>query len=205
MEKCWDKHQVPVLVDPKANILKSFSFDVVIDAIIAKKNLGTHRKMAPTTIGLGPGFEAGVDVDVVIETNRGHNLGRLIFDGSAEPDTGSPGSIMGFTDERVLRSPMDGKLKAIRNIGDLVKIGEVVAEVEGVPVTSAINGVLRGLIKEETLVKKEMKIADVDPRGKVEYCYTISEKGRNIAGGVLEAILMLQDHRSSGKMKRGGG
>lgn len=191
MEACWQNQQVPVMVDPEAYILKIAAFDVVVDAIMAKKNLGTHRGMAPITIAIGPGFEAGKDVDVVIETNRGHNLGRLILQGSAEPDTGSPGDIMGYTHQRVLRAPQEGKLKAVRRIGDLVKKDEVIAVVEEAPVTSAIDGVLRGLIKDGTRVTKEMKIADVDPRGKVEYCYTISEKGRNIAGGVLEAILML--------------
>ncbi len=194
METCWKEKRVPVMVDPEATILKREVFDVVVDAIMAKKNLGTHRNMAPNTIAIGPGFEAGVDVDIVIETNRGHNLGRLIFDGTAQVDTGSPGSIMGYTTERVLRAPKEGNLTAYKSIGDLVKSGDVIAEVEGKPVETSIDGVLRGLIRDNTWVTEGLKIADVDPRGEVEYCHTISEKGRTIAGGVLEAILMMGRH-----------
>ncbi|SDZ08760.1 selenium-dependent molybdenum cofactor biosynthesis protein YqeB [Tindallia californiensis] len=193
IEESWEKGIIPVLVDPEADILNSLSFDVVVDAVMAKKNLGTHRKMAPITIALGPGFVAGTDVDIVIETNRGHHLGRLIFEGSAEPDTGSPGDIMGITDQRVIKAPKEGILKATKKIGDLVKRGEKIGEVEGSPVITEIDGVLRGLIKDGTYVTKSLKIADVDPRGKLEYCYTISEKGRNIAGGVLEAILLMKN------------
>ncbi|SFI02030.1 xanthine dehydrogenase accessory factor [Tindallia magadiensis] len=193
IQKLWEKGIIPVLVDAKADILTTLSFDVVVDAIMEKRKSGTHRKMAPITIAIGPGFVAGRDVDIVIETNRGHNLGRLIFEGGAEPDTGSPGDIMGMTDQRVIRAPKEGVLKAIKKIGDLVKSGEKIAEVEGVPVITEIDGVLRGLIKDGTHVPKSLKIADVDPRGKLEYCYTISEKARNIAGGVLEAILLMKN------------
>lgn len=191
IKKSWRENRVPIMVDPEAKILEQESFEVVVDAIMAKKNLGTHRGMAPKTIAIGPGFEAGKDVDIVIETNRGHHLGRLIFHGTAQVDTGSPGSILGYTKERVIRSPGEGVLRAYKKIGDLVKAGDPIASVEGKPVETRIDGVVRGLIREGTWVSENLKIADVDPRGEVDHCYTISEKGRNIAGGVLEAILLL--------------
>ena len=148
--------------------------------------------MAPITIGVGPGFNAGIDVDAVIETCRGHNLGRVIYKGSAEADTGIPGSIMGYSSERVLRAPADGIISNVHDIGDMVKQGTAVAYVSDIPVVSRIDGVIRGLIADRTEVRKGLKIGDVDPRGIREYCFTISDKSRAVAGGVLEAVLALR-------------
>jgi xanthine dehydrogenase accessory factor len=162
---------------------------VVIDAIIAKKNLGTSLSEASLTIGLGPGFEAGVDVHIVIETNRGHNLGRVISKGCAEANTGIPGSIGGFTIKRVLRSPCAGKFTSNLDIGAMVKKDQVVAHVDKQPVIAEIGGVLRGQIRNNTVVKDNLKIGDIDPRGKIEYCPSVSEKSRALGGSVLEAVL----------------
>jgi len=146
-------------------------------------------KDAPLVIGLGPGFNAGKDVHIVIETNRGHDLGRMILKGAAEPDTGIPGNIAGYTIERLLRTMKKGVFHPQKSIGDRVTKGSVVAVVDDFPVIARINGVVRGLIREGVEVKKGMKVGDVDPRGKRESCFTISDKARSIAGGVLEAIL----------------
>jgi xanthine dehydrogenase accessory factor len=145
-------------------------------------------------IGLGPGFCAGQDVHLVVETNRGHNLGRVIEDGEAEPDTGIPGEIGGLTWERVLRAPATGRFRAHRQIGDAVLKGEPVAEVEGVGVEAQIGGVLRGILRDGLFVPQGMKVGDIDPRGVRAHCFTISDKARAIGGGVLEAILMRVDH-----------
>lgn len=190
--KIWDKGSIPVLCDSKCAILNKVKPMVLIDAILAKKNLGTYKGMAPVTIGIGPGFEAGVDVDAVIETKRGHNLGKVIYTGCAEQNTGIPGEIMGYTLERVLRAPASGIIKNVLDIGDTVKAGDVIARVGAEPVVSAVDGVIRGLIMDGAIVSEGLKIGDVDPRGIVEYCYTISEKSRAIAGGVLEAILYMR-------------
>jgi xanthine dehydrogenase accessory factor len=144
---------------------------------------------APLVIGLGPGFHAGKDVHLVIETNRGHNLGRIIFDGEAEPNTGIPGSIAGYAEERVIRAPRDGNFGALRKIGDGVKVNEKVGMIGNVVVRSRIAGVIRGLLRDGTEVWKEMKLGDVDPRGITTHCHTISDKARTISGGVLQAIL----------------
>jgi len=162
---------------------------VVVDAIIAKKNLGTNLSEAPLVIGLGPGFEAGRDVHIVIETNRGHNLGRIILNGCAEPNTGAPGNIDGHTKKRVLRSPCSGIFKSSLTIGTIVKQNDVVGHVDGKPVIAQIDGVLRGQIRNNTMVAELLKIGDIDPRGNRRHCTTISEKARAIGGSVLEAIL----------------
>lgn len=190
--KCWEERSIPIIIDEKLNILKEIKADILVDGILAKENLGTSRDLAPITIALGPGFEAGVDVDVVIETKRGHYLGSLIFEGFAEPNSGIPGIINGFGKERVIKSPADGVIRHICRIGDLVKKEEIIAYVNEVPVKATIDGVLRGLIMEELEVWKDLKIADVDPRGIKEYCNSISEKARAVGGGVLEAILYLK-------------
>jgi len=156
---------------------------------MAKKNLGTKISDAPLVIGLGPGFRAGKDVHIVIETNRGHNLGKVILNGSAEPDTGIPGEIGGYTTERVLRTMKRGIFRPQKSIGERVNKGTVVAVVDDYPVIAEISGVIRGLLREGIEVKKGMKVGDIDPRGKVEFCFTISDKARAIGGGVLEAIL----------------
>ena len=186
----WEEGKLPLLVDPDGKKTRDFlKPEVVVDAILAKKNLGTHIEDAPFVIGLGPGFTAGSDVHVVIETNRGHNLGRVILSGPAEPDTGIPGEIGGFTVERVLRTTKKGIFHARQSIGDRVQKGAVVAVVDDEPVTAQISGILRGLIRDGIPVNKGMKVGDIDPRGKKESCFTISDKARAIGGGVLEAIM----------------
>ena len=186
--------KLPVLVDPAGESIARLKPLAVVDAILAKKNLGTCRDMAPITVALGPGFTAGEDVDAVIETKRGHNLGKVIWQGQAAPNTGVPGVIGGYGKERVIHSPAAGILRNVCSITDTVRMGEVIATVESeegsVPVTATIDGLLRGLIRDGYPVKKGFKIADIDPRIE-EYnnCFTISDKARCIAGGVVEAIL----------------
>jgi xanthine dehydrogenase accessory factor len=190
----WKKGRIPVLVDPQAELRKTLRPDVIVDAIMAKKNLGTTMSDAPLVIGLGPGFSAGTDVHLVIETNRGHDLGRLIWEGPAEPDTGVPVAVGGHAGERVLRAPEAGRFDPFREIGEAVEAGEVVAEVNGVPMKSRISGVLRGVLREGTTVHKGMKSGDVDARGNREACFTISDKARAIGGSVLEGILATFNH-----------
>lgn len=185
----WHNRQIPVLADPQWQAMVKFKPDVVIDAILAKKNLGTGLSDAPLVIGLGPGFTAGTDAHIVIETNRGHDLGRLITSGNAEANTGIPGSISGYAAERVLRAPVDGRFTTRQEIGRFVKSGEVAGEVSGQPVVCQIGGVLRGLIRSGHTVSKGLKLGDIDPRGDVSYCHTISDKARAISGSVLEAIM----------------
>ncbi len=180
---------LPVMVDPQCKFIKEFKPKIVVDAILAKKNLGTHRNMADIVIGVGPGFKAGIDVDAVIETKRGHMLGRVLLEGEAEPNTGIPGNIKGYTKERVLRSSKDGHIKVIKDIGHMVKKGEVVATVDGVEVEAKIGGIVRGMIRDNSYVTIGMKIGDIDPRGEVKYCNLISDKSRAVGGGVLEAML----------------
>lgn len=183
---------VPLMIDPQAALLKTVKPMALVDAIIAKKNLGTHRNMAPITVALGPGFEAGKDVDIVIETARGHNLGRLIFDGFAKKNTGIPGPIGGYDKERVIHAPVGGTVLNIRKISDIVEAGEPIALIGETAVPATISGVLRGLIRNGYEVTKGFKIADIDPRiEEKENCFTISDKARCLAGSVLEAILYL--------------
>ena len=186
----WKKEKIPILVDPDGKeTLHFLKPDVLIDAIMAKKNLGTQINDAPLVIGLGPGFTAGKDVHVVIETNRGHNLGKVILNGTAESDTGIPGEIGGYAVERVLRTMKKGIFHPHKSIGERVNKGSVVAVVDDFPVIARISGVVRGLLREGIEAKKGMKVGDIDPRGKKEHCFTISDKSRAIGGGVLEAIL----------------
>ena len=192
-----EKGQLVMLVDPKGESIKECNPVAVIDAILAKKNLGTTREMANVVIGLGPGFEAGVDVDAVIETMRGNSLGKVIYKGTAIANTGIPGEISGFSKERVIHSPITGVLKAVHKIGDTVEKGEVLAyienENESMPVRATMDGLLRGLIRDGYQVHQGFKIADIDPRlEEYENCFCISDKARCIAGGVLEAILHLR-------------
>jgi len=188
--KLWKERKIPIFIDPEANIKEFLKPDVIVDAIMAKKNLGiTKISDAPLVIGLGPGFIAGKDVHIVIETNRGHNLGRLIFEGEAEKHTGIPGVIGGYSAERVFRAPKDGIFKAVKKIGDFVESGDIIGYVNSEPVKAKIKGVIRGLIRDGLKVGRRLKLGDVDPRGIKEYCYTISDKARAIAGGVLEGIL----------------
>ncbi len=180
---------VAVLVDPECHSAAALAPEVLVDAIMAKRNLGTGREAAPLLIGVGPGFAAGRDVHLVVETMRGHYLGRVIAEGSAAPDTGVPGEVLGLTRERVLWSPGAGVLRGGQAIGSQVAAGEAVAEVDGRPVVAAVGGVLRGLLHDGLAAARGEKIGDVDPRGIAEYCFTISDKARAVGGGVLEAIL----------------
>jgi xanthine dehydrogenase accessory factor len=185
----WNQGFIPVLVDPEAACRHSIKPEVIVDAILAKKNLGTSAKDAPLVLALGPGFEAGKDAHFVVETHRGHNLGRLLASGSAAPNTGVPGAVQGITSDRVLRAPASGPWRNAVDIGEMVKKGDVVGTVQGEALYAAIDGVLRGLIRPGITVSKDLKIGDIDPRGKRDFCFTISEKALAIAGGVLEGIL----------------
>ncbi|MFU8769563.1 MAG: selenium-dependent molybdenum cofactor biosynthesis protein YqeB [Desulfotignum sp.] len=185
----WQAGEVPVLVDPGWAVIPHLTPHAVIDAIIAKKNLGTGMKDAPLVIGLGPGFSAGMDVHRVIETNRGHHLGRIISQGMAQADTGIPGTICGVSTDRVLRAPCAGIFQSESAIGDLVKKDRVLGHVDGVAVTAKIDGRIRGLIRDHTPVPAGCKIGDIDPRGDGAVHDTISEKARAVGGAVLEAIL----------------
>ena len=189
IQKVWEEGKIPILIDPQASVKKFLKPDVVIDATLAKKNLGTEITEALLVVGLGPGFSAGKDVHLVVETNRGHNLGRIISNGEAEPNTGIPGSIAGYTEERVIRAPKDGNFKAQKKIGEGVKANEIVGMIGNDEVRSRIAGVIRGLLRDGTEVWKGMKLGDVDPRGIKAHCHTISDKARTISGGVLQAIL----------------
>jgi xanthine dehydrogenase accessory factor len=189
ISEVWRDGKIPLLIDPEAEVKDFLKPDVLIDATLAKKNLGTKITDAPLVIGLGPGFHAGRDVHLIIETNRGHNLGKIISNGEAELNTGIPGAIGGYTEERVIRAPKDGSFKALKKIGDGVRANEKVGIIENMPVRSRIAGVIRGLLRDGTEVWKGMKLGDVDPRGIKGHCYTISDKGRTISGGVLQALL----------------
>lgn len=182
---------VPVLVDPQATCVGRLRPAVVVDGIMAKANTGTGLNDASVVVALGPGFTAGVDCHAVIETNRGHHLGRAITDGPASPDTGVPGSINGETARRILRAPAPGVVRTQAAIGDCLREGDAVAEVDGQVVRTSLAGVLRGLLHDGLTVAQDMKIGDVDPRAKPEHCFTISDKSLAIGGGALEAIMML--------------
>lgn len=201
LSEIWDvlaQGQIPVLIDAECKISQVLNPKVIVDAILAKKNTGTTIKDAPIVIGLGPGFEVGKDVHVIIETMRGHNLGRVILKGSAQKNTGTPGPIQGITNERVLRAPRAGIVKNFLDIGNLVKKGEIICKIQEQAVPAKIDGVLRGLIHDGLTVVSGQKLGDIDPRGQVTHCNTISDKGRTISGGVLEAILFfLKDGKRS--------
>ena len=192
IEDTFIKGEVPVLIDPEGRCIDALKPGVLVDGIMAKKNLGTTIDMAPMTIALGPGFEAGVDVTYVIETKRGHDLGRIISSGFAAKNSGIPGNIGGYTSERVIKAPKEGRFVSIRDIGSIVekgeKIAEIIAEDESTtPVQTEIAGILRGILKSGYEVTEGFKVADVDPRiEELKNCYTISDKARCIAGSVLE-------------------
>ena len=189
IDKAFSEDAIPVIVDPSGESIRTLRPAVLIDAIIAKKNLGTSKDMAPFTVALGPGFVAGEDVDCVIETARGHNLARLIYSGSAAPNTGIPGNIEGFTSERVIHSPCSGTFHAVRNIGDIVSKGDVIAKVGDTPVCATIDGMIRGLLHDGIDVPEHFKIADIDPRGSRANYLTCSDKARALGGAVLEAVM----------------
>ena len=201
IEAVLEAGEIPLLIDPKGESIELLKPDVVVDAIIAKKNLGTTINMAPLVIGVGPGFTAGQDVHLVIESMRGHNLARIITDGMAQPNTGVPGNIAGFTSERVIHAPAAGYIHDVRKIGDIVQKGDEIARIypdkesydnalsEYVPVNATITGIIRGLIREGYYFREGFKIADIDPReSELTNCFTISDKARSIAGSVLEAV-----------------
>ena len=186
--------EIPIIIDAEGKTIAEYKPDAVVDAILAKKNLGTSKDMAPLTIALGPGFNAGIDCDYVIETMRGHNLGRVINEGPALPNTGTPGAIAGVTKERVIHSPAKGVIRNINKIGDSVEKGDVIAYIEcedgsRVDVSASISGLLRGLIRDGYEVYEGFKTADIDPRlSEYDNCFTISDKARSIGGSVLELI-----------------
>ncbi|MGX6979882.1 selenium-dependent molybdenum cofactor biosynthesis protein YqeB [Vagococcus elongatus] len=194
IEKVWSEQKIPVIVDPLAENLASINPHVVVDCIIAKRNLGMSKKLAPITIALGPGFRASKDVDVVIETMRGHSLGKLIFSGEAIPNTGVPGELAGKSHERVIHAPTSGKVKHKKDIGDQVEKGDCLFLIDDFEVFSPLSGTLRGLIAEGTVVTQGLKVADVDPRANVD-CWSISDKARSLGGAVLEAVLYVGNQR----------
>jgi xanthine dehydrogenase accessory factor len=180
---------VPLLVDPGAAALNNLQPKILIDATMSKKNRITKITDAELVIGLGPGFTAGQDVHAVVETKRGHDLGRVIYSGAAASDTGEPGIIGGYGRERLLRAPVDGVFKPIKEIGELIEKGELVATVDQTPIRAEISGLLRGMLYPGLKVSRGVKVGDIDPRGaEVDYL-KISDKARSIGGGVLEAIL----------------
>lgn len=179
---------VPLLIDPACSILKTTRPAALVDAILAKRNMGTTMDMAPATVALGPGFTAGRDVHAVVETKRGHTLGRVIWDGAAIPNTGIPGVIAGAGRERVIHAPCPGRLHILRDIGSVVKAGQPLALIDGTPALSAIDGLVRGMLPEGFLVTEGLKMADVDPRLDTDW-HTVSDKSLAVAGGVLEALM----------------
>ena len=221
IDAAFSRGNIPLLIDQRGDSIRLLKPDVVIDAIIAKKNLGTTIDMAPLVIGIGPGFTAGIDVDLVIESMRGHHLARIITDGSALADTGVPGNIGGYTKERVIHAQAAGVIENIRQIGDIVAQGDEIARIYTdddrragakaaqmdravtenrgyVSVCATIPGIIRGLIRDGYQVTRGFKIADIDPReGELKNCFTISDKSRSIGGSVLEAVCAyyFTDHR----------
>lgn len=186
--KIMERGDVAVMVDPGMNCRGWFRPDVIVDAILAKRNLGTRIDDAPFVVGVGPGFAAGEDCNCVVETKRGHTLGNIIWRGSAIPNTGVPGNVGGYTIERLIRAAADGKIEPCVQIGDYVEKGQTVAFTGGVPVYAQMSGIVRGMLQEGAQVQKNLKIGDIDARTEVSHCHTISDKARAIGGGVLEAV-----------------
>lgn len=200
--QCFDIFQqksIPVLIDENMEVFDYIKPLAVVDAVIAKKNIGLHKNLADIVIALGDGFEAGVDTHAVVETMRGHNLGRIYYEGRAVKNTGVPGSVNGVTSERVIHAHCSGKLNIKKDIGSVVLKGEQIALIEGQGVSATIDGLIRGMIRDGYLVSEGLKIADIDPRvDELKNCYTISDKARALGGSVLEAVLYLK-----GKSKHG--
>ncbi|SBV96870.1 Selenium-dependent molybdenum hydroxylase system protein, YqeB family [uncultured delta proteobacterium] len=188
IRELWNGGMLAVAVDPDWKLLPLLRPEMTIDAVLAKRNIGTAMSEAPLVVALGPGFTAGVDAHYVIETNRGHNLGRVYAEGGAQPNTGIPGDIGGYTTERVLRAPVDGIVAACRDIGSPIRAGETVCTVNGVPVAAAIDGIVRGCIRPGATARAGLKLGDIDPRGVVANCWTVSEKARALGGSVLEVL-----------------
>lgn len=189
IQQAVENGRIAVIVDEQGTVKDGWNPDVIVDAIMAKKNPGTAMQDAATVIGVGPGFTAGVDCHCVVETKRGHNLGRCIWEGSAVPDTGVPGMIGGYDKERIIRAGDDGIFTGCIAIGELVEQGRQVGKAGETPIYAEVGGVVRGLLQDGVAVCKGMKSGDVDPRGVVESCFTVSDKASAIGGGVLEAIL----------------
>lgn len=183
------RREIPVLIDPDCHCLDQLKPDVLVDAILAKRNLGTHITDAPAVIAVGPGFTAGVDCHAIVETMRGHYLGRVIWDGPATPNTNIPGLIGGYAGERVLRAPEDGIFRQVLEIGTQVQVGDIAGYVNDAPMCCTIDGILRGILPSGVEVFKGMKAGDVDPRCEPNHCYCASDKALAVGGGVLEAIL----------------
>jgi len=198
LDGCWQAGVIPLVIDPCGESIPAIRPAAVIDAILAKRNLGTHRGMADITIALGPGFCAGADVDMVIETMRGHDLGRLILQGNARPNTGIPGDLGGKSIQRVLYAPASGVVAHNKRIGDVVECGDLLFTVGGIPVNAPFAGLLRGLLREGTVVPKGMKVADIDPRTDVNW-RTISDKARCIGGAALEGYFFLKKQKGEGR------
>lgn len=184
-----DRGEIPVLADPECTCREILRPDALVDAILAKKNLGTRIADAPAVIGVGPGFTAGVDCHAVVETMRGHYLGRVIWDGPAQPNTNIPGLIGGYAGERVLRAPADGEFRQVLEIGAKVKAGDIAGYVGDAPMVCTIGGILRGILPSGVTVHKGMKSGDVDPRCELNHCFCASDKALAVGGGVLESIL----------------
>ena len=184
-----ERGEIPVLADPAGSCIRALAPDAVVDAVLAKRNLGTTMDMAPAVVAAGPGFTAGTDCHGVVETMRGHHLGRLLLTGSAQPNTGVPGDVGGYTTERLIRAPADGPFEPLVSIGDRVEKGQAVARVTGLEVAAAIPGIVRGLLPRGLPVTRGMKAGDIDPRCRREHCFTVSDKARAIGGGVLEGLL----------------
>ncbi|MBC7223093.1 MAG: EF2563 family selenium-dependent molybdenum hydroxylase system protein [Anaerolineae bacterium] len=196
------RREVPVLVDEEGTSLPRLRPSVLVDATLCKRDPATRIGDAPFVVALGPGFRVGVHAHAVVETQRGHYLGRVYWEGQALPDTGEPGEIAGQARLRVLRAPVAGRFQAHRQIGDRVRAGEVVAEVAGHPIRAPFDGVLRGILADGLTVPRGMKVGDVDPRGVVAHCFTISDKALAVGGGVLEAVCAYLSGHAGG---RGGG
>ena len=192
----WQRGCVPVIADPAQRARDILQPEVLVDAVMAKRNTGTTIADAPVVVACGPGFTAGQDCHAVVETQRGHDLGRVLWAGSASPNTGVPGQVSGEDERRVARAPCDGQFYGRRAIGDQVKAGDVIAQVGQTAVHAAIDGVLRGLLHDKAPVKAGMKIGDIDPRGEPRYCFTISDKALAIGGGVVEAVFTLRERWS---------
>lgn len=193
--------EIPVLADPEAACRRVLKPDAMVDAILAKKNLGTRIGDAPIVVACGPGFTAGVDCHAVVETMRGHYLGRVIYEGSALPNTGVPGLIGGFAGERVLRAPADGIFHPLLDIGAAVRLGDIAAEVDGVPMRCTLDGVLRGILADGIPVRRGMKAGDIDPRCEPEHCRCASDKALAVGGGALEAVLHFYSRRKQSQAR----
>lgn len=188
----WQRDGIPVIADADGRSIAALRPEIVVDAVMAKHNMGTTINDAPLVIACGPGFTAGADCHAVIETQRGHNLGRVIRAGPAAADTGVPGNVGGVDAQRIVRAPITGIMYGRKAIGDIVKTGDIIAQVDTMIVRAPLGGVLRGLLHDNVRVTENMKIGDIDPRADVSYCYSISDKALAIGGGVLEAVFSMR-------------